>query len=103
MFRTRLVQANNPNITVIGVSVDSPEAHLSFIQNLSLNFPLASDAEGKLCGVMGTCPGYEPSAFFANIVRTAFIIEPDGTVSAIYNASGSPALISLIWDTAMAE
>lgn len=105
MFRNRLVQAKQQGtpMNVIGVSVDGSESHHAFINNLGLNFPLASDAEGKLCSALGTCPGFKPGQYFTNIVRTAFLIEGDGTISGIYNANGSPALISLIWDTAVAS
>jgi len=102
MFRNRLGEAATKAMQVLGVSVDNPEAHHSFIDNLGLNFPLVSDSEGKLCGALGTCPGFKPNTMFTDIVRAAFLIEADGSISAIFNANGSPDLISLIWDTAVA-
>ncbi len=101
MFRDRLGQAAGKNLQVLGVSIDDPASHLSFIRNLGLNFPLASDTDGELCRAMGTCPGFErgSSRFFTNMVRAAFAVEVDGTISAIYNANGGPNLIAMIWDT----
>lgn len=88
----------------MGVSVDGSESHHAFIRNLALNFPLAADTMGELCGAMGACPGYQPGArAFTNMVRAAFLIAPDGRIRAIYNANGSPALIAMIWDTALEQ
>lgn len=92
------------NLTIVGVSVDSSESHHAFIRNLALNFPLAADTMGELCGAMGTCPGYRPGdRAFGNMVRAAFLVAPDGHIRAIYNANGSPALIAMIWDTVLEQ
>jgi peroxiredoxin len=93
------VQASG--LQVIGVSYDTPDLHVSFINQLNLNFPLASDADGKLCASSGTCPIFPPGGE-QDVIRTAFVIESDGRISGVFNANGGPDLIDMIWDTAQA-
>lgn len=100
MFRRRLGEATNSDLKVLGVSVDGPDSHLSFIRNLDLNFPLAADQQGELCTAMGTCPGFVPNQPYYNQVRAAFVVERDLTISAIFNAAGGPSLMDRIWETA---
>jgi peroxiredoxin Q/BCP len=61
---------------VIGVSMDSPEAHQRFSANNSLGFPLVSDRDAKICQAYGVARlgGWLPPK------RVTFVIDRDGIV-----------------------
>lgn len=67
---------------VVGVSKDSEQSHRKFIEKQQLPFPLISDVDHKLADAFGVwqlkkMAGRE----YMGIVRTTFIIGPDGTVT----------------------
>lgn len=70
---------------VVGVSPDSQKSHLRFIEKQQLPFPLISDPDHKLAEEMGvwgekTMCGRK----YMGILRTTFIIGPDGTIEKIF-------------------
>jgi peroxiredoxin Q/BCP len=70
---------------VLGVSKDSLESHGRFRSKFKLAFPLLSDPEGKVCEAYGVWQ--EKSLYgrrFMGIVRTTFVIGPDGKIARIY-------------------
>lgn len=70
---------------VLGVSRDSEESHEKFRAKYSLPFELYSDADGKVCEKYGVWQ--EKSLYgrkFMGIVRSTFIIGPDGRVLKVY-------------------
>lgn len=69
---------------VVGVSPDNIQSHLKFIDKNSLPFPLISDPDHKLAeemGVWGEKKMYGRT--YMGILRTTFIISPDGTIERI--------------------
>ncbi len=71
---------------VLGVSRDSVERHQKFRDKYKLNFPLLSDEDGKVCKAYGVWQ--EKSLYgrkFMGIVRTTFLINPEGKVEKIYS------------------
>ena len=48
-FRDNMNRIEAAGILVLGVSPDSPESHVKFIEKFSLNFDLISDTDHKLC------------------------------------------------------
>jgi len=69
-------------VTIVGVSVDSPEAEAKFAGECSTGFGLVADSKGSIAtayGVMG------PSG---RASRVTFLLAPDGKV--VEKVSGSP-------------
>ena len=68
-------------ITVIGISKDSVASHVKFAQKYSLPFILLSDPEQKVIGTYGVLK--EKNMYgktVLGVVRTTFLIDPDGTI-----------------------
>ena len=68
-------------ITVIGISKDSVASHVKFAQKYSLPFILLSDPEQKAIGAYGVLK--EKNMYgktVVGVVRTTFLIDPDGTI-----------------------
>lgn len=70
---------------VIGVSSDSEASHRKFIDKHSLPFTLIADSDHKLQEAMGvwgekTLAGRR----YMGTLRTTFLLDPDGTVTAIF-------------------
>lgn len=69
---------------VIGVSVDSAKSHQNFIAKHSLPFRLVADVDKQLVEAFGVWA--EKSMYgrkYMGILRTTFVIGPDGTVTDI--------------------
>ncbi|MCB1337029.1 MAG: thioredoxin-dependent thiol peroxidase [Maritimibacter sp.] len=70
---------------VLGLSKDSVKRQENFAAKQALTVPLLSDAEGDVCeryGVWGEKQMYGKS--FLGIVRTTYLIGPDGQVARIW-------------------
>ena len=68
-------------ITVIGISKDSVASHVKFAQKYSLPFILLSDPKQKAIGAYGVLK--EKNMYgktVLGVVRTTFLIDPDGTI-----------------------
>lgn len=84
-FRDNWNKFKKKNVIVLGISKDSIESHQKFITKHGLNFPLLSDEEGKMCMAYGVWK--EKSMYgrkYMGIVRTTFVIDPNGKVQKIY-------------------
>ena len=71
---------------ILGVSPDSPKKHRNFIEKKSIGFTLLSDEEKKVCEAYGVWQlkkmcGRE----YMGVVRTTFLIDPDGNIAHIWN------------------
>ncbi|MCG3204192.1 MAG: Thiol-disulfide oxidoreductase ResA [Elusimicrobia bacterium] len=84
-FRDHYEVFKEKGAEVIGISSDSPESHLRFIQKYKLPFTLLSDQSNqvrRLYGVpstMGVIPG-----------RVTFVIDKKGTVQHVFNSQFNP-------------
>ncbi len=71
---------------VLGMSADAVKALASFKVKRKLNFPLLSDPDHKTIQAYGS---WRPKKFlgrsFLGIVRSTFLIGPDGKVEAIWD------------------
>lgn len=70
--------------SVVGVSADSAASHQRFKGKQTLNFPLIADIERKLieaCGVWGEKK--MAGRTYMGIIRTTFVIAPDGTIERV--------------------
>ena len=84
-FRDQLPDFSKVMAQVIGVSKDSVERHDKFKKKYGLNFPLVSDADGKICAKYGTW--IEKSLYgrkYMGIDRATFLIDKTGTVAKVW-------------------
>jgi peroxiredoxin Q/BCP len=71
------------NLAVIGISPDTPDQQKKFDDKYDLGFPLLSDGDHRIAqayGVWGEKKMYGKT--FMGIVRSAFLIDAAGTISA---------------------
>jgi len=71
---------------ILGVSADTTKKHRNFIEKKSLGITLLSDEDTKMMqewGVWQLKKNYGKE--YMGIVRTTFLIDPDGVIKAIWN------------------
>jgi len=74
------------DVEVVGVSKDSADSHKKFIAKQNLPFELLADTEHEMLKAYGVWK--EKSMFgkkYMGIVRTSFLISPDGVIEKIYD------------------
>lgn len=84
-FNENLSALNKMNARVIGLSKCSVKKHDKFKAKYGLNFPLASDEEGKVCEAYGTW--VEKSMYgkkYMGIDRSTFLIDENGKIEKIW-------------------
>ncbi|NQY21059.1 MAG: thioredoxin-dependent thiol peroxidase [Campylobacteraceae bacterium] len=71
---------------ILGVSADTPSKHRSFIEKKDLSITLLSDEDKSMCEAYGV---WQLKKFMGKenmgIVRTTFIINPEGKIAAVWN------------------
>jgi len=81
-FRDDEAKLNKAGAVVLGVSPDDERSHEKFAGKYGLNFPLLADPEAKVARKYGVWR--EKNMYgrkFMGIVRTTFLIDPDGKVA----------------------
>ncbi|MGE0615687.1 MAG: thioredoxin-dependent thiol peroxidase [Bacteriovoracia bacterium] len=84
-FQSALPKLKKSKAVVLGVSRDSSASHAKFRDKHDLDFPLLADEEGAVCKAYGVWQ--KKSLYgreFMGIVRTTFVIGPDGKVRKIF-------------------
>lgn len=84
-FRDSMAEFETLNVQVVGVSRDNPVSHDKFKQKYNLNFPLASDEDGKVCEAYGVW--VEKNMYgkkSMGIERTTFLIDEQGVIAHIW-------------------
>lgn len=70
--------------SVVGVSADSVASHQRFKGKQTLNFPLIADIERKLIEAYGAWGEKKMAGrTYMGIIRTTFVIAPDGTIERV--------------------
>lgn len=70
--------------SVVGVSADSAASHQRFKGKQTLNFPLIADIERKLIEAYGAWGEKKMAGrTYMGIIRTTFVIAPDGTIERV--------------------
>ena len=70
--------------SVVGVSADSVASHQRFKGKQTLNFPLIADTERKLIEAYGAWGEKKMAGrTYMGIIRTTFVIAPDGTIERV--------------------
>lgn len=99
-FRDEYKFIQEQGAEVIGISKDSPKSHKKFAEKYNLNFTLLSDESGKTIEAYGAWG--ERSMFgkkFMGILRTTFIIDPNGNIAREYpNVSPKDHAIQIVKD-----
>ena len=78
LLRDRSEEFEDAGVRVYGISRDSPWTHISWMQALDLNFALLSDWNAEAVHAFGVA--HEFQGFRDVAERTAFLVDPDGTV-----------------------
>jgi peroxiredoxin len=78
LLRDRSAELGQAGVTPFGISRDSPWTHIAWAQTLDLNFPLLSDWNGEAMRAFGVEREFRGHQGVAE--RSAFIVDPDGTV-----------------------
>ena len=84
-FRDEYSVFQNKGIVVLGVSKDSVDRHKKFEGKHDLPYPLLSDENGSVCEDYGVWQ--KKSLYgkkFMGIVRSTFIINPEGNIAKVY-------------------
>ena len=84
-FRDKLARVKKKGALVFGISKDDEKSHQKFSEKFQLNFPLLSDAEGKVIekyGAWGEKSMYGKK--FMGIVRSTFIIDEEGRIMKVF-------------------
>lgn len=87
LLRDRSKQFEEAGVSVYGVSRDSPWTHIAWSQALDLNFPLLSDWNGDAVRTFDIAHEFRGFADVAE--RSAFVVDPDGTVRAAWRYESS--------------
>ena len=81
-FNALLPKFRRAGADVIGVSRESVKSHLNFCEKQGFKFDLVSDADSKLCDAFGVIqPKKLYGREFIGIVRSTFLIDPEGRVA----------------------
>ena len=84
-FRDEMQALEKLNAQIIGISKDSVKSHDKFKKKYDLNFPLASDEDGKVCEAYGVWK--EKSMMgkkYMGIERSTFLIDEQGRLEQIW-------------------
>lgn len=85
MIRDTFPRFENLHVDVFGVSKDSVESHKKFADKYDIPFPLLSDEEGIALNAYGVWKEKKMMGkTFMGIVRSSFLIDPDGIIKKIY-------------------
>jgi len=85
-FTEALPEFSDMDAIVLGVSADTTKKHRNFIEKKSLGITLLSDEDTTMMqqwGVWQLKKNYGKE--YMGIVRSTFIIDPEGTIKAIWN------------------
>lgn len=85
-FTTALPAFDELDATILGVSPDSPKKHRNFIEKKEIEFTLLADEEKTVCEAYGV---WQLKKFmgkeYMGVVRSTFIIDPNGKIAKIWN------------------
>jgi len=84
-FRDALPDFSKVDAEIIGISKDPVKKHDKFKEKYALNFPLASDEDGKVCEAYGTW--VEKSMYgrkYMGIERSTFVIDDKGVIRDVW-------------------
>ena len=103
-FNALLPQFRKLGASVLGVSRDSLKSHQNFCTKQGFGFPLVSDADSKLCDAFGVIqPKKLYGREFIGIVRSTFLVDPEGVVRAEWRKVKVPGHAGDVLETLKTE
>ena len=103
-FNALLPAFRRAGAKVLGVSRDSLKSHANFIARQGFGFDLASDPEGTLCEAFGVIqPKKLYGREYVGIVRSTFLIDPDGTLRQAWQPVKVPGHAQAVLDALKAH
>jgi len=85
-FTEALPKFDDLDAVILGVSPDTPKKHRNFIEKQNLEITLLADEDKSTCEAYGV---WQLKKFMGResmgVVRTTFIINPEGNIAAIYD------------------
>ena len=103
-FNALLPAFKRAGAKVLGVSRDSLKSHANFIARQGYGFDLASDPEGTLCEAFGVIqPKKLYGREYVGIVRSTFLIDPDGTLRQAWQPVKVPGHAQAVLDALKAH
>ena len=103
-FNVLLPKFRKLGATVLGVSRDSLKSHQNFCTKQGFGFPLVSDADSKLCDAFGVIqPKKLYGREFIGIVRSTFLVDPEGVVRAEWRKVKVPGHAGDVLETLKTE
>ncbi len=103
-FNALLPKFRKLGADVIGVSRDSLKSHRNFCGKQGFRFPLASDADSRLCDAFGVIqPKKLYGREFVGIERSTFLIDPAGVVRAAWRKVKVPGHAADVLETLKTE
>lgn len=84
-LQSRLSALKRFNCQVFGISKDDTTSHAKFAKRYKLEFPLLADTDTTVCQAYGV---WQEKSFmgrkYLGIVRSSFLIDPEGKIAKIY-------------------
>jgi peroxiredoxin Q/BCP len=107
-FNALLPKFKRAGAEVVGVSRESVKSHLNFCEKQGFKFDLASDADSRLCDAFGVIqPKKLYGREFIGIVRSTFLIDPEGRVAREWRgvkvAGHAQAVLDALYDAQLAR
>jgi peroxiredoxin Q/BCP len=90
-FRDDYSQYKDADVTILGVSPDSPASHLKFKLKYQLPFTLLADEDHAVCELYGVWgPKKHMGKEYLGVHRTTYLIDPQGKIRKVFQ-NVSPA------------
>jgi peroxiredoxin Q/BCP len=103
-FNTLLPEFLRAGAVVLGVSKDSLKSHKNFCAKQGFRFDLVSDADGAVCDAFGVVqPKKLYGREYVGIVRSTFLIGPDGVIRQKWQPVKVPGHAQAVFDALQAE
>ncbi len=84
-FRDDYSQYQNAEVTILGVSPDTPASHFKFKNKYQLPYSLLADEDHQVCESYGV---WGPKKNFGNeyygVYRTTYLISPNGIIQEVF-------------------
>jgi peroxiredoxin Q/BCP len=85
-FRDDYSAYEEAGVEILGISPDDPKSHTKFIKKFDLPFTLLADTDHEVSNKYGV---WGPKKIFGReyegVLRTTFLISPEGDIAKIYN------------------
>jgi peroxiredoxin Q/BCP len=100
-FRDDYSQYQDAEVTILGVSPDTPASHLKFKEKYQLPFTLLADVDHAVCELYGVWgPKKNFGKEYDGVHRTTYLIDPQGMIQQVFKkvspANHSAEILALL-------